>query len=179
MSEDTLDLHHGKHHQTYITNLNIFVKDTDLSGLALEEIISKTAADTSKAGIFNNAGQHWNHILFWNCMKPKGGGAMPPELEKRIISDFGSVDQFKQDFIQAGTTQFGSGWAWLAINNGKLVVTKTANASNPLVDNMKPIFGCDVWEHSYYVDYRNRRPDYLKAFVNDLANWEFVASQLD
>ena len=179
MSEETLDLHHGKHHQTYITNLNNLVKDTDFANLSLEEIVKKSAGDSSKAGIFNNAGQHWNHILFWNCMKPKGGGAMPPELEKRIVADFGSVDKFKEDFIQAGTTQFGSGWAWLAINNGKLVVTKTANASNPLVYNMKPIFGCDVWEHSYYVDYRNRRPDYLKAFVNELANWEFVASQLD
>jgi len=152
MSEETLDLHHGKHHQTYITNLNNLIKDTELAQASLEEIITKTAKDTSKAGIFNNAGQHWNHILFWNCMKPKGGGSMPAQLEKRIISDFGSTDKFKEDFIQAGTTQFGSGWAWLAIHNGKLVVTKTANASNPLVDNMKPIFGCDVWEHSYYVD---------------------------
>ena len=111
--------------------------------------------------------------------KPKGGGAMPPELEKRIVADFGSVDKFKEDFIQAGITQFGSGWAWLAIDNGKLIVTKSANASNPLVQNMKPILGCDVWEHSYYVDYRNRRPDYLKAFINDLVNWEYVASLLD
>ena len=144
-----------------------------------EDIIKKTAKDSSKAGIFNNAGQHWNHILFWKCMKPKGGGAIPSELEKRIVSDFGSVDKFKEDFIQAGVTQFGSGWAWLAIDNGKLVVTKSANASNPLVDNMKPILGCDVWEHSYYVDYKNRRPDYLKAFINDLVNWEYVTSLLD
>lgn len=179
MSEETLDLHHGKHHQTYITNLNNLVKDTDFANLSLEEIVKKSAGDSSKAGIFNNAGQHWNHILFWNCMKPKGGGAMPPELEKRIVADFGSVDKFKEDFIQAGITQFGSGWAWLAIDNGKLVVTKSANASNPLVNNMKPILGCDVWEHSYYVDYRNRRPDYLKAFINDLVNWEYVASLLD
>jgi Fe-Mn family superoxide dismutase len=112
-------------------------------------------------------------------MKPKGGGVMPSELEKRIVADFGSIDKFKEDFIQAGVTQFGSGWAWLAIDNGKLIVTKSANASNPLVQNMKPILGCDVWEHSYYVDYRNRRPDYLKAFINDLVNWEYVASLLD
>jgi Fe-Mn family superoxide dismutase len=111
-------------------------------------------------------------------MKPNGGGAMPSELESRIISDFGSIEKFKEDFVQAGVTQFGSGWAWLAIDNGKLVVTKSANASNPLVDGMKPIFGCDVWEHSYYIDFRNRRPDYLKAFVDSLANWDFVASQL-
>ena len=179
MSEETLDLHHGKHHQTYITNLNNFIKDTDLADSSLEDIIKKTSGDKSKMGIFNNASQHWNHVLFWKCMKPKGGGIMPSNLEKRIISDFGSVDQFKKDFIQAGVTQFGSGWAWLSIQNGKLVVTKTANAINPLIDNMKPILGCDVWEHSYYVDYKNRRPDYMNAFVDKLVNWEFVASQLD
>ena len=179
MSEETLDLHHGKHHQTYITNLNNLIKDSGLENSSLEEIVKKTSADPSKIGIFNNAGQHWNHILFWKCMKPKGGGALPGKLEKRINSDFGSVDKFKEQFIQAGVTQFGSGWAWLAVDKGKLVVTKTANASNPLVNNMKPILGCDVWEHSYYVDYRNRRPDYLKSFIENLVNWEFVESQLD
>ena len=179
MSAETLDFHHGKHHQTYVTNLNNLLKDNELQGASLEDIVIKSAKDASMAGIFNNAGQHWNHILFWQCMKPNGGGSIPSELEKRIISDFGSIDKFKEDFIQAGITQFGSGWAWLAIDNGKLVVTKSANASNPLVNNMKPILGCDVWEHSYYVDYRNRRPDYLKAFINDLINWEYVASLLD
>ena len=179
MSEETLDLHHGKHHQTYITNLNNLIQNSGLENNSLEEIVKKTFSEKSKAGIFNNAGQHWNHILFWNCMKPKGGGALPAKLEKRINSDFGSVDKFKEQFIQAGITQFGSGWAWLVIDNGKLAITKTANASNPLVSNMKPILGCDVWEHSYYVDYRNRRPDYLKSFIENLVNWEFVESQLD
>ncbi len=179
MSEETLDLHHGKHHQTYITNLNNLIQNSGLENNSLEEIVKKTFSEKSKAGIFNNAGQHWNHILFWNCMKPKGGGALPAKLEKRINSDFGSVDKFKEQFIQAGITQFGSGWAWLVIDNGKLAITKTANASNPLVSNMKPILGCDVWEHSYYVDYRNRRPDYLKSFLENLVNWEFVESQLD
>ena len=179
MSSETLDFHHGKHHQTYVTNLNNLVKDSDMQDASLEDIVVKSCKDSSMAGIFNNAGQHWNHILFWQCMKPNGGGAMPSELENRINSDFGSVDQFKDAFVQAGTTQFGSGWAWLAIDNGKLVVTKSANASNPLVDGMKPILGCDVWEHSYYIDYRNKRPDYLKAFLDNLVNWEFVASQLD
>jgi len=179
MSSETLDFHHGKHHQTYVTNLNNLVKDSDMQDDSLEDIVVKSSKDSSMAGIFNNAGQHWNHILFWQCMKPNGGGAMPSELENRINSDFGSVDQFKEAFVQAGTTQFGSGWAWLAIDNGKLVVTKSANASNPLVDGMKPILGCDVWEHSYYIDYRNKRPDYLKAFLDNLVNWEFVASQLD
>ena len=179
MSSETLDFHHGKHHQTYVTNLNNLVKDSDMQDASLEDIVIKSSKDASMAGIFNNAGQHWNHILFWQCMKPNGGGAMPSELEKRISSDFGSVDQFKEAFVQAGTTQFGSGWAWLAIDNGKLVVTKSANASNPLVEGMKPILGCDVWEHSYYIDYRNKRPDYLKAFLDNMVNWEFVSSQLD
>ena len=179
MSSETLDFHHGKHHQTYVTNLNNLVKDTDMKDSSLEEIVVKSSKDSSMAGIFNNAGQHWNHILFWQCMKPNGGGSMPSELESRIKSDLGGIDQFKEAFIQAGTTQFGSGWAWLAIDNGKLVVTKSPNASNPLVDGMKPILGCDVWEHSYYIDYRNKRPDYLKAFLDNLVNWEFVASQLD
>ena len=179
MSEETLDLHHGKHHQTYITNLNNFVKNTEMEKMSLEDIILKSSTDKSKAGIFNNASQHWNHNLFWKCMKPNGGGSMPNKLEKRIISDFGSVEQFKKDFIQAGVTQFGSGWCWLSINNDKLVVTKTANAANPLVDKMKPILGCDVWEHSYYIDYRNRRPEYLNNFFDKLINWEYVDSLLD
>ena len=179
MSEETLDLHHGKHHQTYITNLNNFIKDSDMENKSLEDIILASSKDNSKLGIFNNASQHWNHNLFWKCMKPNGGGNMPPKLEKRISSDFGSVDNFKKDFKQAGITQFGSGWCWLSINNGKLVVTKTANAANPLIDGMKPILGCDVWEHSYYIDYRNRRPEYLDKFVDSLVNWEFVESLLD
>ena len=179
MSEETLDLHHGKHHQTYITNLNNFIKDTDMANKSLEEIIVDSSKDKAKAGIFNNASQHWNHNLFWKCMKPSGGGKIPPKLEKRIVDDLGSVEQFKKDFIQAGTTQFGSGWCWLSINNGKLVVTKTANAANPLIENMKPILGCDVWEHSYYIDYKNRRPEYLNNFVEKLINWEFVESLLE
>ena len=179
MSEETLDLHHGKHHQTYITNLNNFIKDTDMAGMSLEEIVHNSSKDKSKAGIFNNASQHWNHELFWKCMKPNGGGSMPKKLEDRIKSDLGSIEEFKKQFIQAGITQFGSGWCWLSINNGKLVVSKTPNAENPLIHNMKPILGCDVWEHSYYVDYRNRRPEYLENFFEKLINWEFVESQLD
>ena len=179
MSEETLDLHHGKHHQTYITNLNNFIKDTEMSDKSLEEIILLSSKDSTMMGIFNNASQHWNHNLFWKCMKPRGGGNMPPKLEKRIITDFGSLDEFKKQFKQAGITQFGSGWCWLSISNGKLVVTKTANAANPLIDNMKPILGCDVWEHSYYIDYRNRRPEYLDMFIEKLINWEFVESLLD
>ena len=179
MSEETLDLHHGKHHQTYITNLNNFIKNTDMSEMTLEEIILNSSKDKSTAGIFNNASQHWNHLLFWKCMKPNGGGAIPSKLKERIVSDFGSVEEFKKQFIQAGVTQFGSGWSWLSINNGKLVVNKTPNAENTLIHNMKPILGCDLWEHSYYVDYRNRRPEYLENFFEKLINWEFVESNLD
>ena len=179
MSEETLDLHHGKHHQTYIDKLNGFIKDTDMAEMSLEEIISKSSTDKSMIGIFNNASQHWNHNLFWKCMKPNGGGNIPPKLEKRLVSDFGSVENFKTEFKNAGVTQFGSGWCWLSIKDGKLKISKTANAVNPLIENMKPILGCDVWEHSYYIDYRNRRPEYLDKFVNNLINWEYVDSLLD
>ena len=179
MSEETLDLHHGKHHQTYITKLNEFIEGTEMKDNTLDEIILKSSKDQKMAGLFNNASQHWNHNLFWKCMKPNGGGAMPPRLEKRIISDFGDVETFKKKFKEAGVTQFGSGWCWLSIHEGKLVVTKTANAANPLIDGMKPILGCDVWEHSYYIDYRNKRPEYLDKFVENLINWEFVESLLD
>ena len=179
MSEETLDLHHGKHHQTYITNLNNFIKDTEMAKMSLEEIITYSSKDRSKIGIFNNASQHWNHIMFWKCMKPSGGGQMPKKLKDRIVADFGSEENFKKEFIQAGITQFGSGWCWLSINNGKLFVSKTPNAENTLIQNMKPILGCDVWEHSYYVDYKNKRPEYLKNFYEKLINWEFVESQLD
>ena len=179
MSEETLDLHHGKHHQTYITNLNNFIKDTDMSKMTLEEIIINSSKDKSKVGIFNNASQHWNHLLFWKCMKPSGGGVMPTKLKEKIVSDFGSIEEFKKQFIQAGVTQFGSGWSWLSIDNGKLVVNKTPNAENPLIYNMKPILGCDLWEHSYYVDYKNKRPEYLENFFEKLINWDFVDSNLD
>jgi len=179
MSEETLDLHHGKHHQTYITKLNEFIKNTDMEEVSLEKIILKSSQDKNMAGLFNNASQHWNHNLFWKCMKPKGGGNIPPRLEKRLIADFGSVENFKNEFKNAGVSQFGSGWCWLSVKNDKLVVTKTSNAANPLIDDMRPILGCDVWEHSYYIDYRNRRPEYLEKFMENLVNWEFVESLLD
>ena len=179
MSEETLDLHHGKHHQTYITKLNEFIKETDMQDMSLEKIILKSSQDKNMVGLFNNASQHWNHNLFWKCMKPNGGGKIPSRLEKRLISDFGSVDNFKSEFKNAGITQFGSGWCWLSIKNGKLVISKTPNAANPLIDDMSPILGCDVWEHSYYIDYRNRRPEYLENFIENLINWEFVESLLD
>ena len=178
MSEETLDLHHGKHHQTYITNLNNFVKDTDMSKMSLEEIIISSSKDKSKAGIFNNASQHWNHNLFWKCMKPNGGGKIPSKLGDKIKKDFGSFEKFREEFINAGITQFGSGWCWLSIKDEKLVVTKSPNAENPIIHNMKPILGCDIWEHSYYLDYKNKRPIYLENFFDKLINWEFVDSNL-
>jgi len=178
MSEETLDLHHGKHHQAYVTALNGFVeKDDALKGKSLDEIVLATA----KAGgpVFNNAGQHWNHILFWQAMSPSGG-KIPGALEKKITEDFGDVAKFKEAFKQAGVTQFGSGWAWLVLGkDGKLAVTKTANGSNPLAEGQgKALLGVDVWEHSYYVDFRNRRPDYLQNWLDKLANYEFAEAQL-
>ena len=145
-----------------------------LDGKPLEEIVK--ASHGKNPGLFNNAGQHYNHIHFWKWMKPGGGGdKIPGELEKKIVSDLGSVAKMKEDFTQAGITQFGSGWCWLAVKDGKIAVTKTPNGESPLVQGASPILGCDVWEHSYYIDYRNRRPDYLKAFLDHLVNWEHVA----
>jgi superoxide dismutase, Fe-Mn family len=180
MSQETLEFHHGKHHNTYVTNLNNMVKGNEFENMSLEDIIKKTYNDSGKAGVFNNASQHWNHILFWKCMKPKGGGSIPGDLEKRINDSFGSVDAFKEAFTAKAAGQFGSGWAWLvSTNGGKLEVTSTPNGVNPLCfAGQKALLGCDVWEHSYYIDYRNRRPDYVKAFLDDLVDWEFVTQQL-
>lgn len=180
MCEETLELHHGKHHQAYVTALNGFVeKDASLQGKSLDEIVKATHNVADKAPVFNNAGQHWNHIIFWQCMSPTGGG-IPGKLETKLKSDLGSVQAFKDAFKAAGATQFGSGWAWLVLgNDGKLKVTKTPNGSNPLATGEgKVLLGCDVWEHSYYLDFRNRRPDYLQNWVDNLANYEYAAAQL-
>jgi superoxide dismutase, Fe-Mn family len=173
MSKETLEYHHDKHHQAYVTNANNLIKDSGLEGKSLEEVV--VAAHGKNPGLFNNAAQHYNHVHFWQWMKPNGGGSIPSAIEKALVDAFGSVAKAKEDFIQAGVTQFGSGWAWLAVKDGKIVVQKTANGENPLILGAKPILGVDVWEHSYYIDYRNRRPDYLKAFVDNLVNWEYVA----
>ncbi|GLI22869.1 MULTISPECIES: superoxide dismutase [Xanthobacter] len=173
MSRETLEYHHDKHHLAYVNNGNNLLKGTEFEGKTLEEIV--VGSFGKNAPLFNNAGQHYNHLHFWNWMKPNGGGPIPGELEKKIIEDIGSVEKFKEDFIAAGVGQFGSGWAWLALKDGKLVVLKSANGENPLVQGATPILGVDVWEHSYYIDYRNRRPDYLKAFVDHLINWDYVA----
>ena len=171
MSRETLEYHHDKHH---LNNCNNLAKGTEWENKPVEEVVRGTFGKNQ--GLFNNAGQHYNHIHFWKWMKPGGGGdKIPGELEKKITADLGSVGKMKEEFIQAGVTQFGSGWCWLAVEDGKIVVMKTLNGDVPLVQGGKPILGCDVWEHSYYIDYRNRRPDYLKAFVDHLVNWEYVA----
>ncbi|MDE3061182.1 MAG: superoxide dismutase, partial [Pseudomonadota bacterium] len=161
ISANTLSFHYGKHHQAYVDNLNKLVKDTPLAGQPLEEVIKAVAKDSAKAGVFNNAAQVWNHTFYWNSMKPHGGGAPSGEIGKRIEKDFGSYDKFKEEFKQAGATQFGSGWAWLVLDGGKLKVTKTGNADLPLAHGQKAILTMDVWEHAYYLDYQNRRPDYI------------------
>jgi Fe-Mn family superoxide dismutase len=178
MSAQTLDFHYGKHHQAYVTNLNNLVKDTPMANQSLEEIIKATAKDESKAGIFNNAAQVWNHTFFWNCMKPNGGGQPSGDLANKINQAFGSLDKFKEQFKQAAVTQFGSGWAWLVLDGGQLKVTKTPNAVNPMAQGQTALLTCDVWEHAYYLDYQNRRPDFVQTFLDKLVNWDFVAKNM-
>lgn len=180
MSQETLELHHDKHHQAYVTALNGFVDgNAALQGKTLEEIVTLSYADDALAGVFNQAGQHWNHIHFWNALSPNGGG-IPGTLEAKLIDSFGSVDDFKAAFKTAATTQFGSGWAWLIQKaDGSLGVTKTANGVNPLATGEgTALLGLDVWEHSYYVDFRNRRPDYVTNFLDSLASYEFAEANL-
>ncbi len=171
MSKETLEYHHDKHHLAYVNNGNNLLKGSEWEGKSLEEIVKGSFG--KNAGLFNNAGQHYNHLHFWRWMKP-GSNKIPGKLSDAITASLGSIDKMKEDFIQAGITQFGSGWAWLAVKDGKIIVSKTPNGESPLVHGATPILGCDVWEHSYYIDYRNRRPDYLKAFVDHLINWEYV-----
>ena len=180
MCQETLELHHGKHHQAYVTALNGFVeKNAALAGKSLDQIVKLSHGDASLAGVFNNAGQHWNHTIFWQAMSPTGG-SIPGKLESKITADFGSVQAFKDAFKTAATTQFGSGWAWLVQgSDGKLACTKTPNGSNPLATGEgRVLLGLDVWEHSYYLDFRNRRPDYVTNFLDKLANYEYAAAQL-
>jgi Fe-Mn family superoxide dismutase len=173
MSAETLEFHHDKHHKAYVDNGNKLLEGSGLEGKSLEDVVK--GSHGKHAGLFNNAGQHYNHIHFWMWMAPNGGGKdLPASLQKAIDSDLGGYDEFRGKFIEAGMTQFGSGWCWLAIKDGKLEIMKTPNGENPLVMGATPILGCDVWEHSYYIDYRNRRPDYLAAFVDHLINWDYV-----
>ena len=172
MSKETLEFHHDKHHQAYVTNGNNLLKGTEFEDKTVEEVVQGSYGKNQ--GLFNNAGQHFNHIHFWKWMKPNGGGKPSGAVEKALVDGFGSLEAANKAFIDAGTTQFGSGWAWFVVKGGKVEVMKTPNGENPLVHGAHPILGVDVWEHSYYIDYRNRRPDYLKAFVENLVNWDHV-----
>ncbi|HBE21246.1 MAG TPA: superoxide dismutase [Fe] [Cyanobacteria bacterium UBA11149] len=178
ISAKTLEFHHDKHHAAYVTNYNNLTKDTDMANMPIEEVIKAVYGDASKAGIFNNAAQAWNHTFFWNSMKPGGGGAPTGAVADKINADFGSYDKFKEAFKTAATTQFGSGWAWLVLDGATLKAIKTLNAENPLHAGQIPLLTCDVWEHAYYLDYQNRRPDFVEAFLNNLANWDFVAQNM-
>jgi Fe-Mn family superoxide dismutase len=180
MCQETLELHHGKHHAAYVTNLNGLVEKNDaLKGKSLEELIKLSYNKEDLTPVFNNAGQVWNHTFFWSSLSPNGGG-IPGKLEQKLVADFGGVDQFKAQFKTAAVGQFGSGWAWLVQGvDGKLKITKTANAGTPIATGEgTPLLVLDVWEHAYYVDFRNRRPDFVDNFLNRLANYEFAAANL-
>lgn len=173
MSAETLEYHHDKHHNTYVEKSNQLIEGSGLEGKSIEEVIK--GSHGTNQGLFNNIAQHYNHTHFWQWMRPGGGGnKVPGALASKIDSDLGGFDKFRADFIEAGVTQFGSGWCWLVMKDGKLQIMKTPNGENPLVHGATPLLGCDVWEHSYYIDYRNARPKYLEAFVDNLVNWEYV-----
>jgi Fe-Mn family superoxide dismutase len=178
MSAKTFEFHYGKHHKAYVDNANRLVQDTPFAGKSLEEIIAATAKDESKAGIFNNVAQIWNHTFFWNSMKPQGGGKPSGEVAQAIDKSFGGYDKFREEFKNACVTQFGSGWGWLVRDGGQLKVTKTANAVNPMSLGQTALLCCDVWEHAYYLDFQNRRPDFVDSFLDHLANWDAVARLL-
>jgi superoxide dismutase, Fe-Mn family len=179
MKAETFEYHYGKHHAAYVTNLNNLIADKpEYVGKSLEEVIKLTAGNDATAGIFNNAAQVWNHTFFWNSLKAGGGGAPTGAVADKINAAFGSYDAFKTAFTAAATTQFGSGWAWLVEENGELKITKTANADNPLTKGQKPLLTLDVWEHAYYIDFRNARPGYIANFLDKLVNWDFAAANL-
>lgn len=178
ISKNTLEFHHDKHHAAYVKKFNDAVKGTELDSKSIEDVVKAVANDASKVGIFNNAAQAWNHSFYWNCMKPNGGGTPTGELAKKIDADFGSFEKFVEAFKNAGATQFGSGWAWLVVDAGILKVSKTLNAENPLTSNQTPLLTMDVWEHAYYLDYQNKRPEYIDTFLSKLVNWDFVSKNL-
>jgi Fe-Mn family superoxide dismutase len=178
ISAQTIGFHYGKHHAGYVTNLGKLVAGTGFASQSLEEIIRITSGQTDKAVIFNNAAQIWNHTFYWNSLSPKGGGEPPAALKAKIEVSFGSVDACKKELATAATTQFGSGWAWLVQDGGKLSVVKTGNAETPITARLKPLLTLDVWEHAYYLDYQNRRADYISAVLDKLINWEFAAANL-
>lgn len=178
ISAQTISFHYGKHHKAYVDNLNKLIEGTPMAQQSLEEIIKATAGQADKVGIFNNAAQIWNHTFYWNCLKPKGGGKPSSALFNKIQSDFGDFENFKKELVNAALTQFGSGWAWLVADAGKLKVVKTPNAEVPFTKGQKCLLTIDVWEHAYYLDYQNKRADYANALFDQLINWEFVEKNL-
>ncbi|MBW8310022.1 MAG: superoxide dismutase [Candidatus Paracaedibacteraceae bacterium] len=179
ITANTLSFHYEKHHQAYVTNLNKLLESHPLENAALEEVIMSSAGKSNMVGIFNNAAQVWNHTFYWNCMKPNGGGEPSANLKAKIEKAFGSLDKFLAEFKEAAVTQFGSGWAWLVKDGkGDLKLLKTGNADLPMAHGMTALLTCDVWEHAYYLDFQNRRPDYVDTFLKHLVNWDFVESQM-
>jgi len=178
ISAKTLEFHHDKHHAKYVTKFNDMSQAAGMADKSIEEVIKASYNDSSKSGLFNNAAQAWNHTFFWNSMKSGGGGAPSGAVADKIKSDLGGYDKFKEEFKNAATSQFGSGWAWLVLDNGTLKVVNTANAVNPIALGVTPLLTCDVWEHAYYLDYQNKRPDFVEAFISNLINWDFVNQQM-
>jgi len=178
ISAKTLGFHYGKHHKGYVDNLNKLIAGTEFADLSLEKIITQTAGKADKTAIFNNAAQTWNHTFYWHSLKPKGGGEPPAVLKQKIEASFGTVDACKKELATAALAQFGSGWGWLVLKSGKLEVMKTSNADTPIAHGLKPLLTVDVWEHAYYLDYQNRRSDYLDSFIKNLINWDFANSNL-
>jgi Fe-Mn family superoxide dismutase len=177
-SAKTISFHYGKHHKAYVENLNKLTSGTPLEGKSLEEIVKASVGDSSRVGVFNNAAQVWNHTFFWNCMKPAGGGRPQGDLARRIDQAFGSYEKFADQFKTAAVGRFGSGWGWLVLDGATLKIVSTPNADTPMASKQTALLTVDVWEHAYYLDYQNRRPDFVQAFLDHLVNWEFVTANL-
>jgi Fe-Mn family superoxide dismutase len=178
ISAKTISFHYGKHHKTYVDNANKLIVGTELADLPLDQIVRATAGKADRVGIFNNVAQAWNHDFYWKSLKPNGGGEPPSALKTKMDSAFGGVDACKKELANAAVQQFGSGWAWLALDGDKLKIVKTGNAETPITQNLKPLLTIDVWEHAYYLDYQNKRVDYVNALIDKLANWDFAAENL-
>ena len=178
ISANTIGFHYGKHHKGYVETLNKLIAGTELAKLSLEKLIAETAGKADKIAIFNNAAQTWNHTFYWRSLRPKGGGEPPAALKQRIEASFGNLDACKKELATAATTQFGTGWAWLVLEAGKLKAVKTGDAETPLTHGVKPLLTIDVWEHAYYLDYQNRREDYVNGVLDKLINWDFAADNL-
>jgi Fe-Mn family superoxide dismutase len=178
ISAKTISFHYGKHHRTYVETTNKLIAGTQFADMPLEQIVSATAGKADRVELFHNAAQAWNHTFYWQCLKPKGGGEPPAAFKQKLEAAFGSVDAFKKEWSKAAVTEFGSGWAWLVLEGDKLKVVKTSDADSPMVSGMKPLLTIDVWEHAYYLDYQNKRADYVNALIDKLTNWEFAAQNL-